>query len=142
MSEKKPFGHEDTSYNAAGGEEGLHQLSKDFYYFMDTLPEAETIRKMHGKDLTESTEKLALFLCGWLGGPRLFQEKFGPIHIPKFHSYLKVGDAEKEAWLLCMEKALEKQNYTDDFKEYLITQLRVPAERIQVVSEARRENQK
>lgn len=134
MNEKSLFGKEDNSYMAAGQEEGLTKLCDDFYYFMDTLPEAKTIRDMHPKDLTESSQKLAFFLCGWLGGPRKFQEKYGPIHIPKRHSHLKIGPDETEAWLLCMEKALERQDYTEDFKKYLLVQLRVPAERIQAVS--------
>ncbi|PIS09922.1 MAG: globin [Bdellovibrio sp. CG10_big_fil_rev_8_21_14_0_10_47_8] len=135
MNEKLIFGHQDHSYQSAGGEEGLMKLSKDFYDFMDTLPEAKKIRDMHTEDLTVSVEKLAFFLCGWLGGPRKFQEKYGPIHIPQRHSHLDVGEAEKEAWLLCMKKALEKQDYSEAFKEYLITQLRVPATRIQQVCE-------
>lgn len=130
MNEKMVFGHQDCSYQSAGGEVGLMKLSKDFYAFMDSLPEAKVIRAMHPSDLTLSIEKLALFLCGWLGGPKLFQEKYGPIHIPQRHSHLKIGTTEKEAWLLCMKKALEKQPYDESFKEYLVTQLQVPAARI------------
>ncbi len=137
MNEKLIFGHKDNSYQLANGEEGLMQLSKDFYYFMDTLPEAKVIRAMHKEDLTKSIEKLALFLCGWLGGPRRFQEKFGPIHIPQWHSFLNVGEAEKEIWLRCMERALEKQPYDQAFKDYLLAQLRIPASKIQEVSQMR-----
>lgn len=129
------FGQKDSSYKAAGELEGLRKLCADFYQFMDELPEAKIIREMHPVDLEVSTDKLVLFLCGWLGGPRLFQEKYGPIHIPKVHSHLKVETAEKEAWLLCMEKAIAKQDYSDAFSEYLLIQLRVPANRIQFVCE-------
>lgn len=134
MNEKTLFGHLDNSFQAAGGEQGLRKLSEDFYQFMETLPEAKTIRDMHPRDLAVSIDKLALFLCGWLGGPRLFQDKYGPIHIPKRHSHLKIKESERDAWLLCMEKALEQQDYSTEFKEYLLKQLFVPAERIRVVS--------
>lgn len=137
MNEKMVFGHQDHSYQSAGGETGLMKLSKDFYGFMDSLPAAKVIRAMHPSDLTLSIEKLALFLCGWLGGPRLFQNKFGPIHIPQRHSHLKISATEKEAWLLCMQKALENQPYDESFKDYLITQLQVPAARIQAMCEER-----
>jgi hemoglobin len=33
-----------------------------------------------------------------------------------------------------MQKAIAEQPYTDDFKDYLLTQLRVPAERIRQVN--------
>ena len=133
MNEKSLFGDQDNSYEAAGGQAGLRQLSEAFYSYMNSLPQAKGIRAMHGESLEVLTDKLALFLCGWLGGPRKFQEKYGPIHIPRVHSHLKIGTQEKEAWLLCMKHAISDQNYSDEFKEYLLTQLRVPAERIQVV---------
>ena len=46
----------------------------------------------------------------------------------------KYGIEESEAWLLCMQKAVDLQPYEADFKVYLMEQLRVPAERIRKVS--------
>lgn len=129
------YGIEDSSFQAAGQEAGLRKLSEDFYSIMDSLPEAQGIRAMHPKDLSVSIDKLALFLCGWLGGPRRFQEKYGPIHIPKRHSHLVITHVEKAAWLRCMKLALEKQDYEADFKTYLLEQLEIPAERIRLVCE-------
>ncbi len=125
-----PFGHLDTSYRAAGEEAGLRRLCTDFYDFMETLPEAEKIRKMHKQDLSVMIDKLTLFLCGWLGGPRKYAEKFGPIHIPMAHHHFIINEEERDAWLLCMYKAIEKQPYTEEFKKYLRVQIAIPAERI------------
>lgn len=129
MAEQKTYGNGDASYQAAGEYEGLTTLAERFYFYMDTLPEAKVIRAMHRDDLTESTEKLARFLSGWLGGPKLYSEKYGPIAIPRAHSHLPIGTPERDAWLLCMEKALAEQPYADDFKQYMLAQLFVPAER-------------
>ncbi len=126
---KQQYGEGDTSYQAAGEYEGLTKLAERFYFHMDNLPEAKTIRDMHRDDLTESTEKLARFLSGWLGGPKLYREKYGPIAIPRAHSHLGIGTAERDAWLLCMEKALAEQSYAEDFQQYMLKQLFVPAER-------------
>ncbi len=123
------YGHQDTSYKAAGEFDGIKRLVDHFYDAMETLPEAKTIREMHPKDLTESRDKLTRFLCGWLGGPKLFSEKYGAIRIPVAHRHLEIGPAERDAWLLCMEVALSHMPYPDDFKRYLIEQLYVPAER-------------
>ena len=125
----KVYGVEDASYQAAGEFEGLQKLVNDFYDIMDEIPEAKRIREMHPDDLTVSRDKLARFLSAWTGGPRLFREKYGPISIPSAHNHLDIGEDERDAWLLCMEKALEMQPYADDFKAYLLTQLAVPAER-------------
>ena len=100
----------------------------------DTLPEAAIIRAMHRQDLTESRDKLTLFLSGWMGGPKLYHEKYGGINIPRSHAHLPIGEAERDAWLLCMKRAIAKQNYRPEFSTYLLTQLSVPAERIFAVS--------
>ena len=62
---------------------------------------------MHPTDLTISREKLGRFLCGYLNGPDLYEEKYGPIHLAPAHAHLSIGTVEKEAWLLCMKAALE-----------------------------------
>ena len=126
---KYEYGIGDASFQAAGGEQGISQLVNDFYDLMDTLPEAAAIRKLHQADLSMARQKLATFLCGWLGGPRRYKEKFGDINIPGFHRRFPIGSAERDAWLMCMRKAAEKQDYADDFRQYLLAQLAIPADR-------------
>ncbi len=127
------YGVGDNSYKAAGELPGLTNLVNAFYDYMDALPEAQTIRRMHQPDLTKTRTGLTYFLSGWLGGPRLYAEHFGPISIPLFHRHLAIGVEEREAWIHCMQKAVDDQPYDEAFKRYLIEQLRVPAERIRVV---------
>lgn len=130
--ESSKYGVADTSYNAAGGLAGLTNLVDSFYAYMDSLPEASVIRSMHKSDLAVSRKKLAYFLSGWLGGPKLYSENFGSIIIPAAHKHLPIGHSEAEAWILCMQKAVDDQPFEHDFKVYLIAQLRVPAERIRL----------
>jgi len=123
-----------TPYQAAGELEGITKLVEEFYRNMDTLPEAETIRNMHPPDLAKSRRKLTYFLCGWLGGPRLFQEHYGPISIPGAHKRFPIGYEERDAWLLCMQRAIAVQPYSDQFKDYLLAALSIPAERVRQVN--------
>ena len=88
------YGVGDASFRAAGGVEGLRRLVADFYRLMNALPEAAALRAMHPDDLTEAADKLHRFLCGWLGGPKLYREKYGAIHIPSAHAHLAIGEAE------------------------------------------------
>jgi len=132
-TEQHPYGEGDASYRAAGGFEGLLGLVERFYRKMDELPEAARIRAMHPDDLTVSKDKLARFLSGWLGGPRLYDETYGPIRIPMAHRHLDVGEPERDAWLACMTAALEETDHEAAFKRYLMRALFVPAERIRVV---------
>lgn len=122
------YGIGDTSFRTAGGVAGLRRLVEDFYQVMDTLPEAATIRAMHPDDITEAADKLHRFLCGWLGGPKLYREKYGAIHIPAAHAHLDIGAAERDAWLHCMAAALARQDYPQDFRDYLLRELFRPAE--------------
>ncbi|MDQ5911578.1 MAG: hemoglobin [Pseudomonadota bacterium] len=129
ITDKPQYGVGDASYQAAGGEVGIRKLVNDFYDVMEHRPEAQKIRRMHSADLTVSRDKLTLFLCGWLGGQQSYSQKYGPIRIPQVHSHLEIGSRERDAWLQCMQEALKTQPYPADFKEYLLEQLYVPAER-------------
>ena len=124
------YGTKDASFQAAGGESGIRRLVDAFYDEMDSAEYATTIRHMHPEDLSISRDKLARFLCGWLGGPRRYAEKYGGISIPSVHAHLDIGLAERDAWLACMKTAIDQQDYAPDFQVYLLEQLSVPAERV------------
>ncbi len=132
------YGEGDASFRAAGGEAGLEVLVTRFYELMDCREVARDIRAMHPTDLTVSRDKLARFLCGWLGGPKRYQERYGSISIPGVHAHLAVDGAARDAWLTIMAEAIDEQPWADDFKAYLLRALSVPAERVRVVCEARR----
>jgi hemoglobin len=128
------YGVGDCSYKVAGELVGITQLVTAFYNNMQAFKEAKKTRDMHAEDLSQSGKKLVYFLSGWMGGPRLYAEHFGSINIPQAHKHLSVGVAESEAWLLCMQKSVDEQPYAESFKTYLMQQLRVPAERIRIIS--------
>ena len=128
-----PYGIGDTSFQAAGGETGLRLLVDQFYRDMDSNPEAQVIRRLHAQDLSRARDKLARFLCGWLGGPRRYQEKYGAISIPGVHQRFAIGSAEKDAWMHCMQQAVTAQPWEEDFKRYFMQQLAIPAERVRTL---------
>lgn len=133
----KPYGVEDASFRAAGKETGVQQLVKDFYRLMDTNPDYTELRDLHSSNIKLSEDKLAVFLIGWLGGPRLYRDKYGPISIPMVHQHLNITRETVEQWLVCMSQAIDLQSFSSEFSEYLIAQLRVPAERILAVIDAK-----
>lgn len=132
MVQRQPndFGYEDTSLTAIGGEQGLRVLVDRFYDVMEALPEATTIRAMHPDDLTLSRDKLTAFLTGWLGGPKRYSERWGPIRIPPAHAHLSIGAAERDAWLDCMRRAIDSMPVSDDFRAYFMREIAVPANRV------------
>ncbi|HHL31570.1 MAG TPA: globin [Oceanospirillales bacterium] len=130
------YGVLDASYQAAGGETGIRKLVDDFYQQMETQQRGKHIRAMHKDELGLIKDKLALFLMGWLGGPRNYAKKYGGISIPMVHKHLIINEEERDAWLFCMGQALQYQDYEPEFKDYLLKQLAVPANRIMQVSQA------
>ncbi len=129
------YGFEDTTYKAVGGHDGLVTLVNDFYEAMDTLPEAKHIRDMHPDDLEVTKDKLVYFLSGWMGDPRIYAEKYGGVSIPMAHQHLKITAEDAQAWLTCMQAALDKSDYPQSLKDYLMEQLAFPANRIHQVSQ-------
>jgi len=95
-----------TFYERIGGEEPLRRLVQRFYFHMDKLKEAETIRWMHADNLQSAEDKLFMFLSGWMGGPSLFIEKFGHPRLRMRHMPFKIGESERDQWMLCMKHAL------------------------------------
>jgi hemoglobin len=129
-SDDRPYGTGDASFQAAGGVEGLRRLVDNFFDRMGSDPRFATIYAMHPEDKETSRDKLARFLSGWLGGPRLYNEKYGSIGIPRVHAHLRIGTAERDQWLTCMSESVAEQPFATEFKEYLMEQLFVPAEAV------------
>ncbi len=96
-----------TPYDVLGGEPGVRELVERFYDYMDQLPEAAGIRRLHARSLRSSREKLALFLSGWLGGPDLYSARHGHPRLRQRHLPFPIGSAERDQWMLCMTRALD-----------------------------------
>ena len=113
-------------YQLLGGEAGVRALCEAFYDIMNSDPDIADIRRMHGGDLGPITEKLYEYLSGWMGGPPLYQIKHGSMCMSGPHRPYAIGPKERDQWLLCMERALERVNAGDEVR----TLLREPLRRI------------
>ena len=124
------YGEKDASFQAAGGQAGVFKLVNDFFDRMSSDERFRTIYEMHPDDVKTSRDKLARFLCGWLGGPKLYREKYGGISIPRAHEHLAIATPERDLWLTCMAETVAEQPFEPAFKKYLMEQLFVPAEAV------------
>lgn len=97
-----------TPYELIGGAEKLHDMVVRFYALMDAEPALADIRKLHQPSLDEATEKLFMFLSGWLGGPQLYAGKYGHPMLRARHLPFAIGKAERDQWLACMSLAMEQ----------------------------------
>jgi hemoglobin len=109
-----------TPYELIGGEASVLNLVNRFYFYMDTLPEAKEVRKIHAKNLTVAKDKLFKFLSGWLGGPDLFIQEFGHPMLRRRHFSFVIGQTEKDQWMICMNKAMNEIPMNPDLKKSLL----------------------
>lgn len=109
-----------SSFEFIGGDDGLRKLVNRFYDYMESLPEAETIRALHAKDLRSAREKLFMFLSGWLGGPDRYIAAFGHPRLRARHLPFPIGPDERDQWLLCMSKALDDMPLDKMFRSQLL----------------------
>ena len=105
IEEKPPF---DTPFEWMGGESKVRQLVDRFYDLMDLEPQYELLRAVHGSTLDDARDKLFWFLCGWLGGPSYFEERFGHPRLRMRHMPFSIGIAERDQWLACMDQAMSE----------------------------------
>jgi hemoglobin len=110
---------ESTPFEMIGGEAAVRRLVDRFYDLMDSEPEAGGIRSLHPPTLDTSREKLRLFLTGWLGGPPVYVERFGPPMLRARHLPFPIGEPERDAWLSCMSRALEEQKMPTELRAFL-----------------------
>ncbi|MFM7026950.1 MAG: group II truncated hemoglobin [Limnohabitans sp.] len=104
QTEQKPAF--DTPFEWIGGETRVRALVDRFYDLMDLEPAFGQLRATHGSTLDDARNKLFWFLCGWLGGPQHYQERFGHPRLRMRHMPFSIGIAERDQWLACMDRAM------------------------------------
>jgi len=98
---------EPTPFDRIGGEAGVRTLVDRFYDLMDLEPAYAGIRKLHPGTLDGSRDKLFWFLCGWLGGPNHYTDRFGHPMLRARHLPYAIGLAERDQWMACMIQAMD-----------------------------------
>ena len=95
-----------TPFETMGGEAAVRALVDRFYDLMDLEPAYAGLRALHPSALDGSRDKLNWFLCGWLGGPDFYVERFGHPRLRARHLPYAIGIRERDQWLACMRQAM------------------------------------
>jgi hemoglobin len=93
-------------FEQVGGEAGVRALVDRFYDLMDLEPAYAELRALHPSLLAGSRDKLYWFLCGWLGGPQHYTDRFGHPMLRARHLPFAIGIRERDQWLACMQQAM------------------------------------
>lgn len=121
MNEKK-LGPGRTPFDAMGVET-VARLAKQFYDYMDERePELVAVhrRDESGKKVTADVrERFRLFLIEWLGGPNVYSSVHGHPRLRMRHHHVPIGVELRDAWMRCMNAALEDPAIDDDVRNFL-----------------------
>ncbi|MBC5781822.1 group II truncated hemoglobin [Ramlibacter sp. USB13] len=108
-----------TPFEWIGGEEKVHALVERFYDLMDLEPRYKELRAAHGTELERARQNLFWFLCGWLGGPQHYTDRFGHPRLRMRHMPFKIGVLERDQWLACMDEAMGDVGVPQELRERL-----------------------
>lgn len=78
-------------------------------------------------DLRPVMEKQYMFLTQFFGGPPLYTEQYGNPMMRARHLRFPITKERAEAWLNCMNRALENIGLDDALRNLLLTRLSGPA---------------
>ncbi len=117
MTEEKPIVA--TPFETIGGEARVHALVERFYDLMDLEPAYVELRAVHGNVLDDARQKLFWFLCGWLGGPQHYTDRFGHPRLKQRHMPFKVNLQGRDQWLACMNQAMLETGVPNDLRASL-----------------------
>jgi hemoglobin len=108
-----------TAYERIGGEPAVRALVDRFYDLMDLEPVYARLRAVHPTSLDGSRDKLHWFLCGWLGGPNHYIERFGHPRLRARHLPFSIGIVERDQWLACMHQAMHEMGVDETLADRL-----------------------
>jgi hemoglobin len=97
-----------TAFEWVGGEARVRELVDRFYDLMDLEPAYHDLRAVHGTSLDNARNRLFWFLCGWLGGPQHYVERFGHPMLRARHLPFPIAVRERDQWLACMKQAMHE----------------------------------
>ncbi|MEF9384731.1 group II truncated hemoglobin [Ralstonia pseudosolanacearum] len=116
-------GQETLAFDLLGGEARVRELADRFYDLMDLEPEFAELRALHPPSLEGSRDKLFWFLCGWLGGPSHYIERFGHPRLRARHLPFEIGTRERDQWMRCMALAMQDLGLDDALQMRLMQAL-------------------
>ncbi|WP_275760765.1 group II truncated hemoglobin [Ralstonia pseudosolanacearum] len=116
-------GQETLAFDLLGGEARVRELADRFYDLMDLEQEFAELRALHPPSLEGSRDKLFWFLCGWLGGPSHYIERFGHPRLRARHLPFEIGTRERDQWMRCMALAMQDLGLDDALQMRLMQAL-------------------
>lgn len=112
-----PWGDAPTPFEEMGGADEVRALAEAFYDVI--AEESPTLQAMLPANTTNTRRKLTMYLSGWLGGPPLYEEKWGHPRLRMRHMPFTIGTFEAEEWMRCMRLAMDRTDIAEPLRTFL-----------------------
>jgi hemoglobin len=112
-----PWGNAANPYEEIGGADGVARLSDSFYDVIEE--ESPTLRAMLPTSTKNTRNKFAMYLSGWLGGPPLYEQRWGHPQLRMRHMPFSIGSVEADEWMRCMRLAMDRVDVNDHLRSFL-----------------------
>ena len=112
-------------YAEVGGAPVFHRIVHRFY---EEVARDEILRPMYPEeDLGPAEDRLRMFLEQYWGGPRTYSDQRGHPRLRMRHVPFKIGPIERDAWLRCMQIAVDEEDLAPAHREQLWNYLQYAA---------------
>ncbi|WP_217585919.1 globin [Lentibacillus saliphilus] len=113
-----------TIYDAIGGYETIDRLVTAFYNRVGNHP---LLTPIFPEDLTETARKQRMFLTQFFGGPKAYTEERGHPMMRRRHLPFPITPERRDAWLACMDAALEEAEVPEPYRTAMFEKLTMTA---------------
>jgi hemoglobin len=93
------------------GQEGVFRMLADFY---GELEQTE-LRRWFPEDMEAASERSAAFFVQLLGGPPLFNERYGPPRMRMRHFPFEIDESARRIWLDAFDRVIDSAPATYGF---------------------------
>lgn len=114
----------DSIYEQLGGADTIKRLVEAFY---PKVQDHALLGPLFPEDIIPVMEKQEMFLTQFLGGPSLYSDAHGHPMMRARHMPFPITPERAEAWLSCMNDALEEIKVEESLKEIVLKRLSGPA---------------
>jgi hemoglobin len=103
-----------------GGENAVRAWVDHFY---DSVMKVPVLAPLFTSDLDLSRDKQFRFFMQMLGGPQLYNERYGQPFLRYRHRHVKIGQPERDAWMTLLVESLRLVTQDEELIAFLQTRI-------------------
>ena len=112
-----PWGESESPYIEIGGDEEIRRLANAFYDRIEA--DSPRLKELLPRNTAKTREKFSMYLIGWMGGPPLYEMRWGHPQLRRRHMPFPIGEFEADEWMRCMRAAMDDVDVGEPLASFL-----------------------